>query len=67
MTNEEDEVVRGYLDGRDQTSPEPSDNRSRSYRHGFSNGRDDLNSKPRATAHMLRQEAQDAMEADSTR
>lgn len=36
-----DEMVRGYLDGFDITSPEPSDNRSHSYRHGFKAGRAD--------------------------
>lgn len=34
-----DEMVQGYFDGLDLTSPQPSANRSRSYRHGFANGR----------------------------
>lgn len=36
-----DEMVRGYLDGFDLSSPEPSANRSHSYRHGFMAGRSD--------------------------
>lgn len=36
-----DEMVRGYLDGFDINSPEPSENRSHSYRHGFKAGRAD--------------------------
>jgi hypothetical protein len=60
----DDEMMRGYMDGRDHASPEPNANRSHSYRHGFANGRDDLNRKPRATAHMLRQEAAEAMDRD---
>jgi hypothetical protein len=36
------EMVEGCLDGRDPSNPEPSDNRSRSYRHGFRSGRSDL-------------------------
>lgn len=49
------EMIEGYRDGRDGSSPEPSSNRSRSYRHGFANGRDDLSGTPRASAHELRE------------
>ena len=42
MTWAEDEMLEGYLDGRKPDNPEPSGNRSRSYRHGFQSGRDDL-------------------------
>lgn len=41
MGEANDEMVEGYLDGFDPSSPEPSDNRSHSYRHGFANGRAD--------------------------
>ena len=59
-----DEMVSGYLDGYDLSAPEPSDNRSHSYRHGFANGRDDRSGKPRAAAAELRQMADLAMERD---
>jgi hypothetical protein len=60
------EMVEGYLDGFDPDSPEPSENRSHSYRHGFANGRDDLNRKPRAPAAVLRQMADEAIRKDAT-
>jgi hypothetical protein len=59
-----DEMIEGYYDGRDSTSPEPSGNRSYSYRHGFLNGRDDRSGKPRATAAELREQADLAMDLD---
>ena len=58
------DMVQGYLDGFDANSPEPSENRSESYRHGFANGRDDANGTPRASAQELRERAQNAMAAD---
>ena len=63
-TVEEYEMVEGYLDGFDPSSPEPSDNRSHSYRHGWLNGRDDRRGQPRAAAAVLRKAAVAAMEAD---
>lgn len=42
----DDEFVAGYLDGRDLTAPEPSGNRSHSYRHSFEVGRAEINRKP---------------------
>lgn len=36
-----DEMVQGFLDGYDLDCPEPSDNRSHSYRHGFKAARND--------------------------
>lgn len=62
-----DEMLAGYLDGLDPDNPEPSSNRSHSYRHGFANGRDDLNRRPRATAAQLRQMAEKAEALDATR
>lgn len=59
-----DEMAAGYLDGLDPTSPEPSDNRSHSYRHGFANGRDDRANGPRTTADELRRQARLAMDLD---
>jgi hypothetical protein len=61
------DMVQGYLDGFDPDSPEPSDNRSASYRHGFANGRDDRARRPRASAATLRQQADDAMRQDENR
>ena len=34
-----EEMVQGYMDGYDLDAPEPSENRSYSYRHGFAVGR----------------------------
>ncbi len=42
-----DEMIQGYRDGLDPNNPEPSANRSHSYRHGFANGRDDRRGEPR--------------------
>jgi len=42
-----DEMVQGYRDGFDMDNPEPSANRSASYRHGFANGRADKTGKSR--------------------
>ena len=61
----EKEMLNGYFDGLDKDSPEPSDNRSHSYRHGFRNGRDDLNRLPRDSVSNLRNEAAKAMELDT--
>jgi hypothetical protein len=54
------EMVDGYLDGLDKDSPEPNENRSHSYRHGFKNGRDDLMHNPRKQASAIRSDAKDA-------
>jgi len=40
------EMVEGYMDGGDPNAPEPSENRSYSYRHGFAVGRADMAGKP---------------------
>ena len=39
------EMIAGYMDGFDLSAPEPSENRSASYRHGFKNGRADKTGK----------------------
>jgi hypothetical protein len=59
------EMVRGYIDGRNPDSPEPSENRSHSYRHGFANGRDDLRRSPRTSATRLREMAAEAEMKDA--
>ncbi len=35
------EMVDGFIDGYNLDNPEPSDNRSHSYKHGFKAGRND--------------------------
>jgi len=44
----EAKMVQGYMGGLDLNQPEPNANRSRSYRHGFVNGRDDRSGSPRS-------------------
>lgn len=51
------EMIDGFSDGYDAGNPEPGPNRSACYRHGFENGRDDINHNPRSTAQDLRDEA----------
>lgn len=60
----EREMVEGYTDGRKQDSPEPSANRSRSYRHGFQSGRDDLSKTMSAPFEVRRQQADEAIASD---
>lgn len=62
-----DEMTQGYVDGLDLSSPEPSSNRSAAYRHGFANGRDDRNHRPRASAAELRIMAEEAERKDAAR
>lgn len=64
MSRANDEMVEGYLDGRDSNAPEPSGNRSRAYRHGFQSGRDDLARKPSAPYAVRRQQAEELLAAD---
>ena len=63
-----DDMLKGYRDGRDVNAPEPSANRSRSYRHGFANGRRDIGQSPELNAGIsvdeMRRRADQAMEAD---
>jgi hypothetical protein len=58
------EMIEGYRDGLDLNCPEPSSNRSHSYRHGFANGRDDRKGKPRASFEELTRQADGAMMRD---
>lgn len=60
----EDEMVQGFLDGYDLGCPEPSDNRSASYRHGFANGRDDRRGKPRASYDQIMKWCDEALAKD---
>lgn len=61
-----EDMIAGYLDGRDPMSPPPSGNRSFSYRHGFANGRDDLRKRPRDTAENIGKMADEAMMLDDS-
>jgi len=67
MAEANEDMVQGFLDGYYLDSPEPSDNRSASYRHGFANGRDDRCRTPRATYDALVAMAEAAMAADALR
>lgn len=63
-----DDMVEGYLDGlKDDRAEFPASlsNRSRSYQHGWLNGRDDRVRLPRASAAHLRIQADIAMEQDA--
>lgn len=60
-----DEIISGYLDGHDLNNPEPSDNRSHSYRHGFAVARHEkLHNEPLDCADALREKADAAMDRD---
>lgn len=59
-----DEMIQGYQDGLDADCPEPSGNRSHSYRHGFENGRADRAHKPSGNYTERCQQANEAMAAD---
>jgi len=59
------EMIAGYLDGFRLENPEPSGNRSFSYRHGFANGRADKTGKWRGyTLEELECMAEEAMRLD---
>lgn len=61
-------MVQGFQDGYDLTAPEPSANRSASYRHGFMCGRLDKGLIPRQwNAEQLRVMADRAMDEDDMR
>lgn len=75
MTHPKDEaqkanpdMVEGYMDGFSDTELELPDrlaNRSRSYKHGWLNGRDDRTNNPRKFAMTLENEAIQAMKEDA--
>jgi hypothetical protein len=63
-----DEMVQGFMDGYDLTAPEPSSNRSASYRHGFMCARIDKGIVPhQGPADHLRKLADAAMNEDDVR
>ncbi len=63
------DMIEGFRDGYDRNAPEPTANRSNSYRHGFMVGR--LDNTPtdygKYGADQLRRMADEAMEADEPR
>lgn len=61
------EMIAGYIDGFDLNSPEPSENRSASYRHGFKNGRADKTGKTWAPFEEVSRLADLAMAEDDDR
>ena len=60
-----DDMAQGYLDGRDLNSPEPSGNRSHSYRHGFMVGRSEKLGRKAGSYETLVRAADAAMEKDA--
>lgn len=62
-----DEMIAGYLDGRDVDAPEASANRSASYRHGFKVGRSEINREMLGTFAEVGAMADRAMAEDDAR
>jgi hypothetical protein len=60
-------MVQGFMDGYDISAPEPSANRSESYRHGFMVGRGEKTGNLAGTFQSLSQAADAAMDADDIR
>ncbi len=60
-TPEDDEFYAGYRDGLDSDAPEPSENRSHCYRHGFMVARADKRGEP---APNVREKADEAKRTD---
>lgn len=66
MTFAEKEMVRGFMDGYDLSSPRPSSNRSLSYRWGFMNALRDINKAPRfASSERARRLAEYVIRRDN--
>lgn len=60
-----EEMAQGYMDGRDTDCPEPSGNRSNSYRHGFMVGRAEREGRRLGSFDDVTKWADDAMDADA--
>jgi hypothetical protein len=58
------EMVDGYVDGRDLESPDPSANRSYSYRHGFMVGRTEKQGQRLGSFDQVSRMADAAMDKD---
>lgn len=61
------EMVEGFRDGYDMSAPEPSTNRSASYRHGFMCGRIDKGQIASPGFEALERMADEAMSDDDVR
>jgi hypothetical protein len=61
------DMLEGYHDGLDLSSPEPSANRSHSYRHGFANGRSDRTGILTGTTEEVLRRGIAAVAADAAR
>ena len=60
------EMIEGYMDGYDLSAPEPSANRSHSYRHGFAVARaEKMQHRPLASYNELCKRADTAMAMDA--
>jgi hypothetical protein len=62
-----EDMVQGYMDGYDLNAPEPSANRSHSYRHGFAVGRAEKQGGKLGDYRTLSAAADAAMEKDEAR
>ncbi len=62
-----EEMIQGYMDGYDLNAPEPSANRSHSYRHGFAVGRAEKTGGKLANYRTLSEAADTAMAKDDAR
>lgn len=60
----ESDMLAGYWAGLNG-EPQPGNNRSHSYRHGWANGRDDRERSPRASASYIHAEALKAIALDT--
>lgn len=58
------EMVQGFMDGYDLSNPEPSKNRSHSYRHGFRSGRADKGFSRKESFEQVLAMAENAMRKD---
>lgn len=61
------DMVEGYMDGYDLSAPEPSENRSESYRHSFYIGRAEKLGLPMLSYNELKAHAKAAIVADTGR
>lgn len=58
------EMIEGFMDGYNLSNPEPSENRSHSYRHGFRSGRADKGFPRKESFEQVMSMAEDAMRKD---
>lgn len=58
------DMIDGYVDGRDLNAPAPSNNRSRSYHHGFAVGRAERENKSLGSYEQVTAMADEAMRLD---